>query len=219
MRSRPRDGCGRARSSWRTALPHARVVVRDLPRLRPSLSADDRRRRAVDARPCALPRASGPRRHVSDDAPLGRRPSARTGRRARAWARCSRAQIYEDERRTLGPPLRFGFAVARHLARHGRDYDVVHTRLVPLLPRARRGGIQASRRATGSSSTGTRCGRARTGGTTQGPSPARSAGCSARMHSRTPARVLHVAHERTTTGGRRFRRRADRPPRASMQGP
>ena len=40
-------------------------------------------------------------------------------------------RVYEDERRTLGPPLRFGFAVARHLARHGRDYDVVHTASFP----------------------------------------------------------------------------------------
>jgi glycosyltransferase involved in cell wall biosynthesis len=43
-------------------------------------------------------------------------------------------QIYEDERRTLGPPLRFGFAVARHLARHGRRYDVVHVASFPFFP-------------------------------------------------------------------------------------
>jgi glycosyltransferase involved in cell wall biosynthesis len=43
-------------------------------------------------------------------------------------------RIYEDERRTVGPPLRFGFAVARHLARHGRDYDVVHTASFPFFP-------------------------------------------------------------------------------------
>lgn len=43
-------------------------------------------------------------------------------------------KIYEDERRTLGPPLRFGFAVARHLARHGRNYDVVHLASFPYFP-------------------------------------------------------------------------------------
>jgi glycosyltransferase involved in cell wall biosynthesis len=43
-------------------------------------------------------------------------------------------RIYEDERRTLGPPLRFGFAVGRHLARHGRDYDIVHTASFPFFP-------------------------------------------------------------------------------------
>jgi glycosyltransferase involved in cell wall biosynthesis len=43
-------------------------------------------------------------------------------------------RIYEDERRTVGPPLRFGFAVARHLARHGRDYDIVHTASFPFFP-------------------------------------------------------------------------------------
>jgi glycosyltransferase involved in cell wall biosynthesis len=43
-------------------------------------------------------------------------------------------RIYEDERRTLGPPLRFGVAVGRHLARHGRDYDIVHTASFPFFP-------------------------------------------------------------------------------------
>jgi glycosyltransferase involved in cell wall biosynthesis len=43
-------------------------------------------------------------------------------------------KIYEEERRTLGPPLRFGFAVARHLAHHGRDYDVVHLASFPYFP-------------------------------------------------------------------------------------
>ena len=43
-------------------------------------------------------------------------------------------RIYSDERRTLGPPLRFGFAVARHLARHGREYDVVQSASFPYFP-------------------------------------------------------------------------------------
>jgi glycosyltransferase involved in cell wall biosynthesis len=43
-------------------------------------------------------------------------------------------RIYEDERRTLGPPLRFGLAVARHLARHGKRYDVVHVASFPFFP-------------------------------------------------------------------------------------
>src|SRR2546421_9167923 len=43
-------------------------------------------------------------------------------------------QVYEEERRTLGPPLRFGFAVARHLGRHGRDYDIVHAASLPFFP-------------------------------------------------------------------------------------
>ena len=42
--------------------------------------------------------------------------------------------VYSSDRRTLGPPLRFGFAVWRHLARHGRDYDVVHTAAFPYFP-------------------------------------------------------------------------------------
>jgi glycosyltransferase involved in cell wall biosynthesis len=40
-------------------------------------------------------------------------------------------RIYEAERRTLSPPIRFGAAVARHLARHGREYDVVHVGSFP----------------------------------------------------------------------------------------
>ena len=60
------------------------------------------------------------------------RPPALDGVRVLGLTRPGR--IYEDERRTLGPPLRFGFAVARHLARHGRDYDVVHTASFPFFP-------------------------------------------------------------------------------------
>ena len=120
-------------------------------------------------------------------------------------------RVYEDERRTLGPPLRFGFAVARHLARHGRDYDVVHTASFPffsVLAAAAPGGAAA----TGSSSTGTRCGHALTGVTTQVSSPARSAGsCSALASVVRAARVLHVTHERPSSAGRGFRGRADRP--------
>jgi glycosyltransferase involved in cell wall biosynthesis len=43
-------------------------------------------------------------------------------------------RVYDEDRRTLGPPLRFGVAVARHLAAHGRDYDAVHTASFPFFP-------------------------------------------------------------------------------------
>jgi glycosyltransferase involved in cell wall biosynthesis len=43
-------------------------------------------------------------------------------------------RIYADDRRRFGPPLRFGLAVARHLLRHGRDYDVLHTAAFPYFP-------------------------------------------------------------------------------------
>jgi glycosyltransferase involved in cell wall biosynthesis len=36
-----------------------------------------------------------------------------------------------DGNRTIGEPLRFGRGVLAHLARHGRDYDVVHTASFP----------------------------------------------------------------------------------------
>jgi len=37
----------------------------------------------------------------------------------------------DDGNRTIGEPLRFGAGVLRHLWRHGRDYDVVHTASFP----------------------------------------------------------------------------------------
>lgn len=43
-------------------------------------------------------------------------------------------RVYRADRRALVPPLRFGLAVARHLARHGREYDVVHTAAFPYFP-------------------------------------------------------------------------------------
>jgi glycosyltransferase involved in cell wall biosynthesis len=42
-----------------------------------------------------------------------------------------RAELYARGRRRLLPPLRFGLGVWRHLRRHGRRYDVVHTASFP----------------------------------------------------------------------------------------
>lgn len=42
--------------------------------------------------------------------------------------------VYDDDRRTLGPPLRFGVAVGRYLLRHGNEFDVVHTAAFPYFP-------------------------------------------------------------------------------------
>jgi glycosyltransferase involved in cell wall biosynthesis len=43
-------------------------------------------------------------------------------------------RVYTGQRRTFGPPLRFGIAVGRHLVRHGREYDIVHTAAFPYFP-------------------------------------------------------------------------------------
>jgi glycosyltransferase involved in cell wall biosynthesis len=51
-------------------------------------------------------------------------------------------RVYADDRRTLGPPLRFGLAVARHLARNGRTYDVVHTASFPYFPLLAAGALR-----------------------------------------------------------------------------
>jgi len=42
-----------------------------------------------------------------------------------------RTPIYGDSRRRILPTLAFGFGVLRHLIRHGREYDVVHTASFP----------------------------------------------------------------------------------------
>jgi glycosyltransferase involved in cell wall biosynthesis len=51
-------------------------------------------------------------------------------------------RVYGDARRTLRPPLRFGFAVLRHLVRHGRDFDVVHTAAFPYFPLLAAGALR-----------------------------------------------------------------------------
>jgi glycosyltransferase involved in cell wall biosynthesis len=42
--------------------------------------------------------------------------------------------VYADGRRSLGPPARFGLAVARYLLRRGQGFDVVHTAAFPYFP-------------------------------------------------------------------------------------
>jgi glycosyltransferase involved in cell wall biosynthesis len=42
-----------------------------------------------------------------------------------------RLELYSGGRRRVGPPLVFGLGVLRHLLRHGRGYDVVHTASFP----------------------------------------------------------------------------------------
>src|SRR6266545_2324004 len=56
-----------------------------------------------------------------------------------------RMELYAGGRRRLLPPLLFGLGVLRHLVRHGRGYDVVHTASFPYFSllaagRARRRG-------------------------------------------------------------------------------
>lgn len=43
-------------------------------------------------------------------------------------------RVYDDERRALGPPVRFGVAVGRYLLRHGDRFDAVHTAAFPYFP-------------------------------------------------------------------------------------
>jgi len=49
-------------------------------------------------------------------------------------------------RRRAGPPIVFGLAVFRHLLRHGRRYDVVHTASFPYFPLLAAGTIRPLRR-------------------------------------------------------------------------
>jgi glycosyltransferase involved in cell wall biosynthesis len=52
-------------------------------------------------------------------------------RRVRVVAVGPRLELYVGGRRRIGPPLVFGLGVLRHLLRHGRRYDVVHTASFP----------------------------------------------------------------------------------------
>jgi glycosyltransferase involved in cell wall biosynthesis len=45
-----------------------------------------------------------------------------------------RSDLYVDGRRRIGPALRFGFGVLRHLLGRGRRYDVVHSGSTPFFP-------------------------------------------------------------------------------------
>jgi glycosyltransferase involved in cell wall biosynthesis len=45
-----------------------------------------------------------------------------------------RSDLYVDGRRRIGPALRFGFGVLRHLLSRGRHYDVVHSGSTPFFP-------------------------------------------------------------------------------------
>lgn len=51
-------------------------------------------------------------------------------------------RVYGQKGRALGPPLRFGLAVGRHLARHGRAYDVVHAAAFPYFPLLAAGALR-----------------------------------------------------------------------------
>ena len=113
--------------------PTSAAACSDLSRLRPPVSTDGRRRRALDARPRPPPREDRQRGHARDDAALepGDPP---TRLNVRVIGVVDAGRVYSDERRTLLPPIRFGVAVARHFWRHGSDYDVVHMASFPVLP-------------------------------------------------------------------------------------
>jgi len=53
--------------------------------------------------------------------------------------------VYRSDRRTLLPPLRFGLGVARHLWRHGSEYDVVHVASFPYFPLLAAGALRPRR--------------------------------------------------------------------------
>ncbi len=62
--------------------------------------------------------------------PPGERPDAPRG--VKVVAVSSGGPLYTaDGRRAIGPPLRFGAGVLRHLTRHGGRYDAVHTASFP----------------------------------------------------------------------------------------
>ena len=107
------------------------------------LPADGGRSRALVSQRRRATRRGRARSHLSDAAPAGTSrqsptsPACESSRSARGW------RSTQDGRRRILPPLVFGLGVLWHLIRHGRRYDVVHTRLVPVLLAAR-GGVRAA---------------------------------------------------------------------------
>ena len=57
-----------------------------------------------------------------------------------------RMELYAGGRRRIGPPLRFGLGVLRHLLRHGRSYDAVHTASFPYFSLLAAGAVRPLRR-------------------------------------------------------------------------
>ena len=97
-----------------------------------------------------------------------------------------RMALYAGGRRRILPPVVFGLGVLWHLLRRGRRYDVVHTASFPYFSLPMAGALRGSA-GTGSSWTGTRCGRGATGSSTWAPGPASSAPRSSGCASTSPA--------------------------------
>ena len=109
-----------------------------LPRLRLPVPLHGRRRRALVSQPRRAPRRRGTRGHLPDAAPVGARRAARASTGVRFVAVGPRMALYTA--RTTGYPASAPVRRWGSLASGppGRRYDVVHTRLVPLLLAARR---------------------------------------------------------------------------------
>jgi glycosyltransferase involved in cell wall biosynthesis len=56
-----------------------------------------------------------------------------------------RMELYARGRRRIRPPLVFGLGVLRHLARHGREYDLVLTSSFPYFPLLAAAGLRRSK--------------------------------------------------------------------------
>ena len=98
-----------------------------LPGLRLPLPVHGRRRRALVPQPRRAAGGGRPRGHLPDAAAVGpARSAADRGRARRRGLRPAASSTGADGNRRIGPPLRFGAGVLRHLLRRGRDYDVVH---------------------------------------------------------------------------------------------
>ena len=152
------------------------------------------------------------RGHLPDDAALARR---RAGGAPRASA-SSRSTDAGPRLPRRAAHARAAAALrsrrARHLWRHGRAYDVVHTASFPYFPVSRprrRDGAGGTR----SSSTGSRSGRARTGGATRAGRAARRLARAARCASPSRTGQLHLAPLGRPARRGGLPRHADRPPR------
>ncbi len=152
--------------------------------------------------------AEGHRRHVPDAASLARgRGRGGAGSRGRRRSGRGSSSTPQADGGGSGPPLRLRrWAFSAISPAHGGRYDVVHTASFPYFSLLAAGAGPAPTSASGSSSTGTRSGRASTGASTSGPSP----GAIGLAVQRRCVRVPHRAFCFSRLHARRLRERGPR---------
>ena len=169
-----------------------------LHRLRLPVPVHDRRGRALVPQPCRAAGRSWPRRHAAHAAPVGARRRARRSGCPRR--RCRPADGALRDEADDAACCRRSSSGSGCSATSSATAAATTSSTPPRSPTSRssRRAPRADDGATGSWSTGTRCGPGSTGASTWGPSPAGSAGSVQRACLRVPQRAFCFSrlHER-----------------------